>query len=117
VLTVLKSAAAEDLEGKIWHIEGKPSRKGLVEPLRTCFEGIQPGLGALSPAERTDPINTKIRSEWPASIVVMSTHLYSLFPSPQATLAVATTFVSSPFAGTLLSPSSLPLEGQARIRM
>ncbi len=47
VLTVLKSAAAEDLEGKIWHIEGKPSWKGLVEPLRTRFEGIQPRSGGI----------------------------------------------------------------------
>jgi hypothetical protein len=82
MLTILKSATAKDLEGKIWHIKGKPFRKGLVEPLRTCFKGIQPGLEALSPAERTDPTNTKIRSEWPASIVMMSIHLYSLFSSP-----------------------------------
>ena len=47
MLTVLKSAAAEDLEGKIWHIEGKPSWKGLVEPLRTRFKGIQPRSGGI----------------------------------------------------------------------
>jgi len=52
--SVLKSATAEDLKGKMWHIEGEPSWKGLVEPQRPHFDSDATGDRSPTPSEFTN---------------------------------------------------------------
>ncbi len=63
---VLKSAAAEDLEGKMWHIEGEPSWKGLVEPQRAepASKPSNQDRGHHRSPKRTDPTHESV---WPTS--------------------------------------------------
>ena len=106
---VLKSAAAEDLEGKMWHIEGEPSWKGLVEPQRA-----EPASKP-SNQDRGHHRSPK-RTEHKNRVSMVGINIYSdvrtplhLFPVTLPLLEWPSTFLSSPNAGAsslILSLSS-----------